>query len=73
MPMLIIQRAEPEGVATKGEQVGQDRDACRWPTRALPIIRGLRRAENRDHLLCVTATGHQLHTTALKRTLVRQT
>jgi integrase len=68
MPMLIVQRAEPEGVAIKGTKSGKTR---RVPVadRVLPIVRELRAGREQDALLCVTATGHQLHATALKRTL----
>jgi integrase len=68
MPMLIVQRAEPEGVATKGTKSGKTR---RVPVadRVLPIVRELREGGEPDALLCVTETGHQLHATALKRTL----
>jgi len=68
MPMLIVQRAEPEGVATKGTKSGKTR---RVPVadRVLPIVRELVEGQGQDALLCATATGHQLHATALKRTL----
>ncbi len=68
MPMLIVQRAEPEGVATKGTKSGKTR---RVPVadRVLPIVHELRAGREPDALLCVTATGHQLHATTLKRTL----
>ena len=69
MPMLIVQRAEPEGVATKGSKSGKTGRVPVADPRPLPIIRGLREGRKQDHLLCVTATGHQLHATALKRTL----
>jgi hypothetical protein len=68
MPMLIVQRAEPEGVATKGTKSGKTR---RVPLadRVLPIVRELCEGREQDDLLCVTETGHQLHATAFKRTL----
>ena len=68
MPMLIVQRAEPEGVATKGTKSGKTR---RVPVadRVLPIIRELCEDREQDALLCVTETSHQLHATAFKRTL----
>jgi integrase len=68
MPMLIVQRAEPEGVATKGTKSGKTR---RVPLadRVLPIVRELCEGRKQDDLLCVTETGHQLHATAFKRTL----
>ena len=68
MPMLIVQRAEPEGVATKGTKSGKAR---RVPVadRVLTIVRELRLRRDQDDLLCVTETGHQLHATAVKRTL----
>ena len=37
--------------------------------RVLPIVRVCARAAEPDDLLCVTASGHRLHATALKRTL----
>jgi integrase len=65
---LIVQRAEPEGVATKGTKSGKTR---RVPVadRVLPIVRELVEGREQDALLCATETGHQLHATALKRTL----
>ena len=68
MPMLIVQRAEPEGVAVKLTKSGKTR---RVPVadRVLPIVRELIEEREPDALLCVTETGHQLHATAVKRTL----
>ena len=68
IPMLIVQRAEPEGVATKGTKSGKSR---RVPVadRVLPIVRELCEDREQDALLCVTETGHQMHATAFKRTL----
>ena len=56
--MLIVQRAEPDGVATKGTKPGKTR---RVPVadHVLPIIRELREGRERDDLLCITPTGHQ--------------
>lgn len=68
MAMLIVQRAEPEGVATKGTKSGKTR---RVPVadRVLPIVHALGDGREPDALLCVTSSGHKLHATAFKRTL----
>lgn len=68
MPLLIVQRAEPEGVTTKVTKSGKSR---RVPVadRILPIVRALAANRQPDDLLCVTSTGHKLHATAFKRTL----
>ena len=68
MPLLVVQRAEPEGVTTKVTKSGKSR---RVPVadRVLSIVRALAANRQPDDLLCVTSTGHKLHATAFKRTL----
>ena len=68
MPVLIVQRAAPEGVRVKVTKSGRSR---RVPVadRVLPLVRALTVDRAADDLLCVTATGHQLHASAFKRTL----
>jgi integrase len=63
MPMLIVQRAEPEGLAARVTKSGKTR---RVPVadRVLQIVRELREGGEPDALLCVAETGHQLHATA---------
>jgi integrase len=68
MPILIVQQAQPEGVRVKRTKSRRTR---RVPVadRVLPIVRDLAAGREPDDRLCVTATGHQLHATAFKRTL----
>ncbi len=68
MPLLVVQRAEPEGVTTKVTKSGKSR---RVPVadRVLSIVRALAANRQPDDLLCVTSAGHKLHATAFKRTL----
>ncbi len=68
LPMLVVQRAEPEGVPTKGTKSGRTR---RMPLadRVLPVVRSLVADREGDDLLFVTDSGHQLHASAFKRTL----
>lgn len=68
MPLLVVQRAEPEGVEVKVTKGGRSR---RVPLadRVLPIVQDLARGHDGDELLFVTETGHRLHASAVKRTL----
>ncbi len=68
MPVLIVQRAAPEGVRVKATKSGKSR---RVPVanRILPLIQSLTLGRPADDLLCVTSSGHQLHASAFKRTL----
>lgn len=68
MPVLVVQRAEPEGVKVKGAKSGRSR---RVPVadRVLPIVRTLAADRDPDAALFVTSSGHQLHASAFKRTL----
>jgi integrase len=68
MPLLLVQRAEPEGVATKGTKSGKSR---RVPVadRVLPLVRALAAGRSPEDALFVTGSGHQLHASAFKRTL----
>jgi|SRR5215213_5642879 integrase len=68
LPVLVVQRAEPEGVQVKGTKSGRSR---RVPVadRVLPLVRSLSTGREADDLLCVTTSGHQLHASAFKRTL----
>lgn len=68
MPTLVIQRAEPEGVATKTTKSGKSR---RVPVadRVLPLVVAMAAGREADAPLFVTASGHRLHATAFKRTL----
>lgn len=68
LPMLIVQRAAPEGVQTKGTKSGKTR---RMPLadRVLPLVRAMAAGRDPDALLFVTDSGHQLHASAFKRTL----
>lgn len=68
MPILVVQRAEPEGVTVKGTKSGKSR---RVPVgdRVLPVVRALAEGRAADASLFVTSSGHRLHSTAFKRTL----
>ena len=68
LPVLIVQRAEPEGVRVKGTKSGRSR---RVPVadRVLPIVRGLAVDREPSSALFVTSSGHRLHASAFKRSL----
>lgn len=68
MPLLVVQRAAPEGVRVKTTKSGRSR---RVPVadRVLPLVQALTADRAADDLLCLTASGHQLHASAFKRTL----
>ncbi|HET9872241.1 MAG TPA: site-specific integrase [Propionibacteriaceae bacterium] len=68
LPVLVVQRAAPEGVEVKGTKSGKSR---RVPVadRVLPLVRALAVGRAPDDLLLVTSSGHQLHASAFKRTL----
>ncbi len=68
LPVMVVQRAEPEGVPVKGTKSGRSR---RVPVadRVLPLVRSLAAGREADDRLFVTSSGHQLHASAFKRTL----
>ena len=68
LPLLVVERAEPEGVQVKVTKSGRGR---RVPVadQILPIVQELAQANSSDSLLFVTQSGHQLHASALKRTI----
>jgi len=68
LPILVVQRAEPEGVEIKSTKSGKTR---RVPIadRVLPLVRAMAIDRDADARLFVTESGHQLHATAFKRTL----
>jgi integrase len=68
MPVLLISRAAPEGVAAKVTKSGKNR---RVPVadRVLPILLTCANGKGPDELLFTTSSGHQLHATAVKRTV----
>jgi len=68
MPMLFVQRAEPEGTAVKSTKSGKAR---RVPVadRILPLVREMAGARAGDEHLFTTPTGHRLHASAFKRSL----
>lgn len=68
MPILVVQRAEPEGVTVKSTKSGKSR---RVPVsdRVLPVVRALAEGREADAPLFITSSGHRLHSTAFKRTL----
>lgn len=68
MPLLIIERAEPEGVQVKVTKSGRRRSVP-VADRVLPIIQALARGKAGEDLLFVTQSGYQLHASALKRTV----
>jgi integrase len=68
LPMLVVDRAEPEGVQAKTTKSDKSR---RVPIadRVLPLIRACAEGRAPDERLFVTESGHRLHATAFKRTL----
>jgi integrase len=72
MPLLVVQRAAPEGIEVKVTKGGRAR---RVPLadRVLPLVRDLTRDRDGDELLFVTDSGHRLHASALKRTVAWST
>jgi integrase len=72
MPLLVVQRAAPEGIEVKATKSGRGR---RVPLadRVLPLARDMVRGRDGDELLFVTDSGHQLHASALKRTVAWST
>jgi integrase len=68
LPMLVVDRAEPEGVKVKTTKSDRSR---RIPIadRVLPLVRACADGRGSDERLFVTDSGHRLHATALKRTL----
>ena len=69
MPVLLVSRAAPEGVDAKVTKSGKAR---RVPVadRILPLVIACADGKGADHLLFTTKTGHQLHASAVKRTVV---
>ena len=57
LPVLVVQRAAPEGVQVKTTKSGKSR---RVPVadRVLPLVRGLAVGREPGDLLCVTSSGH---------------
>jgi integrase len=68
LPILVVQRTEPEGVEIKSTKSGKTR---RVPIadRVLPLVRAMAVDRDPEARLFVTESGHQLHATAFKRTL----
>jgi integrase len=68
LPILVVERAEPEGVRVKTTKSDRSR---RVPIadRVLPLVRACAEGRGPDELLFVTDSGRQLHATAFKRTL----
>ena len=68
LPMLVVDRAEPEGVKVKTTKSDRYR---RVPIadRVLPLVRACAEGRVPDERLFVTESGHRLHATAFKRTL----
>ena len=66
--MLVVDRAEPEGVGVKTTKSDRSR---RVPIadRVLPLIRACAEGRGPDERLFMTESGHRLHATAFKRTL----
>jgi integrase len=68
MPTLVVQRAEPEGVAIKTTKSGRSR---RVPVadRVLPLVLAMAAGREADAPLFVTSSGHRLHASAFERSL----
>lgn len=67
MPMLVIQQAAPEGVATK---TTKGRRTRRVPItdHVLPLVEACAAAKSSDELLFTTTGGARLHASSFKRT-----
>jgi integrase len=68
LPMLVVDRAQPEGVRVKTTKSDRSR---RVPIadRVLLLIRACAEGRDPDERLFLTESGHRLHATAFKRTL----
>ena len=68
LPILVVQLAEPEGVALK---VTKSRKTRRVPVadRVLPMVRQLAAGRYGNAPLFLTESGYRLHVSAFKRTL----
>ena len=68
MPVLLVSRAAPEGVEAKVTKSGKSR---RMPVadRVLSLVEACADGKGPDDLLFTTKTGHQLHASAVKRTV----
>ena len=69
MPVLLVSRAAPEGGEAKVTTSGKAR---RVPVadRILPLVQACAAGKGPDDLLLTTPTGHQLHASAVKRSVV---
>jgi integrase len=72
LPVLLISRAAPEGGEAKVTKSGKSR---RVPVadRVLPLVLACAEGKPADELLFTTRTGHQLHASAVKRTVAWST
>ncbi len=68
MAVLLVSRAAPEGVEAKVTKSGKTR---RVPVgdRVLPLVQDCAEQKGPGELLFTTRTGHQLHATAVKRSV----
>ena len=66
MPLLVVQRAEPEGTAVKGTKSGRSRNVP-VADRILPMVRAMAAGREGGAHLFVTSSGHRLHASAFKR------
>lgn len=68
MPVLLVSRAAPEGVEAKVTKSGKSR---RVPVadRVLPLVLACAAGKVADDLLFTTRSGHQLHASAVKRSV----
>ena len=72
LPVLLVSRAAPEGVEAKVTKSGKSR---RVPVadRVLPPVQVCAAGKGPDDLLFTTRTGHQLHASAVKRSVAWST
>jgi integrase len=72
LPVLLVSRAAPEGVEAKVTKSGKSR---RVPVadRVLPLVQACAAEKGPDDLLFTTRTGHQLHASAVKRSVAWST
>jgi Phage integrase family len=68
MPLLVVQRAAPEGSKSRQPRAVTASEFL-WPIESFHLSRTWRGGRDGDELRFVTETGHRLHASAVKRTV----